>query len=397
MEDNQFWDELANRLRQEPAQTFREGDWAAVHQRIRVKGKRRAAWFWPLIAGLVLIGNNLIWYLLLPQAATPSAQPPAAMQRDTVILIRERLIRDTVWQKTPPPLFKHAEQPPLWSQQTPPALPQPEMNTTTVSEAFSAFAENSAGHRPGITTSPRVPNAALHPPQSARFGLEAPFTVSIVPARSTYPRVAKGATNLLVTADVGGAAFLSENAPRMHLWQAGAKVYLMPGKWGATAGLHHLQASEKPAQTGPELGWLAACATCPASPDFPDRVRLQWTEFQMGLAYRFALPNRKTEVLVSAVGQLRGPVQQYRHFRFENYGGPLIEVDDRSREESGLYWNGWSTSMSVVHRIAGNFGLSGSVQGRWVDGVTPGLMPASLGLNAGLVWYVRSKSGRHFE
>ena len=148
MEDNQFWDELANRLRQEPAQTFREGDWAAVHQRIRVKGKRRAAWFWPLIAGLVLIGNNLIWYLLLPQAATPSAQPPAAMQRDTVILIRERLIRDTVWQKTPPPLFKHAEQPPLWSQQTPPALPQPEMNTTTVSEAFSAFAENSAGHRP---------------------------------------------------------------------------------------------------------------------------------------------------------------------------------------------------------------------------------------------------------
>lgn len=391
MEDNQFWDELANRLRQEQAQPFREGDWAVVHQRIRVKDKRRAGWFWPLIAGLVLIGNNLVWYLLLPQATTPSAQAPAAFQRDTVILIRERLIRDTVWQKTPAQIFKQAEQPPLWSQQATPALPQTFTNTATIPEALPAFAINSAGHDPGIAASSRVPNATLYPLQSARFGLEAPFTVSIIPARSASPRVTKAATSLLIAADAGGAIFFSKNVSRMNLWQAGATLYLMPGKWGSAVGFRRLQATENPALTGPELGWPAACATCPASPDFPDRVNLQWTEFQMGLAYRFALPNRKTELLVSAVGQLRSPVNQYRHFRFENYGGPLIEVDDRSREESGLYWNGWSTSMSVVHRIAGNFGLSGSVQGRWTDGVNPVLMPASVGLNVGLVWYVRSK------
>ncbi|MDZ4681093.1 MAG: hypothetical protein SGI94_11700 [Saprospiraceae bacterium] len=84
---------------------------------------------------------------------------------------------------------------------------------------------------------------------------------------------------------------------------------------------------------------------------------------------------------------MRSSVKQYRHFRFENYGGPLVEVDNWSREESGLYWNGWSSSVSVIHRITGNFGVSGSMQWRWVDGVNPGLMPASsIGLNAGLVW-----------
>jgi len=388
MEDNQFWDELANRLRQEQAQTFREGDWAAVHQRIRVKGKRRAAWFWPLIVGLVLIGNNLIWYLLLQQAATPTTQAPIAMQCDTVMLIRERVIRDTVWQKMPTPLFMPAEQQPLRVQQAIPVLSQPIMNPTTLPEALPAFAVNSGVHRPEMAISPRIPDAALRPLQSERFGLLAPFSASIVPARSAYPLVAERATSLLIAADVGAAVFFSENVSRMHLWQAGAKVYLMPGKWGATAGLYHLQASENPAQTGPELGWQAACATCPASPDFPDRVRLQWTEFQMGLAYRFALPNRKkTEILLSAAGQLRSSVKQYRHFRFENYGGPLVEVDNWSREESGLYWNGWSSSVSVIHRITGNFGVSGSMQWRWVDGVNPGLMPASsIGLNAGLVW-----------
>lgn len=392
MEDNQFWDELANRLRQEQAQTFREGDWAAVHQRIQVKGKRRAAWFWPLIAGLVLIGNNLVWYLLLPQAATPSTQAAAVMQRDTVVLIRERVIRDTVWQKMPTPAFKLAEQPALRSQQATPALPQALANTATIPEALPDFAINSAGHDAGMDTSARVPNAALYPLQSKRFGLETPFTVSIVPSRSGHPRVAKRETNLLIAADVGGSIFFSENVSRMHLWQAGATLYLMPGKLGSAFGIRSVYAMENPAQTGPELGWTTACPTCPASPEFPDRVRLQWTEFQMGLAYRFALPTRKkTEILLSAVGQLRSPVAQYRHFRFENYGGPLIEVDNWSRQESGLYWNGWSSTVSVVHRIARNFGLSGSLEGRWVDGVNPGLMPASVGVRAGLVWYARSK------
>jgi len=392
MEDNQFWDELANRLRQEQAQTFREGDWAAVHQQIRAQGKHRAAWFWPLIAGLVLIGNNLVWYLLLPQAATPSTQTPAAaLQRDTVILIRERVIRDTVWQKMPAQFFKPTEQPPLRSQQATPASPQASRSTATIPEALPAFAINSTGQLQGIATSPQVPNAALYPLQSERFGLEAPFTVSIIPARPAHPRVAKDATSLLIAADVGGAVFYSENVSGMHLWQAGATLYLMPGKLGSAFGVRRLHATENTAETGPELGWPVGCAACPASPDFPDRVSLNWTEFQMGLAYRFALPNRKTELLVSAVGQLRSPVTQYRHFRFENYGGPLIEVDDRYRQESGLYWNGWSTSLSVVHRISGNFGLSGSLEGRWTDGVTPGLMPASVGVRAGLVWYARGK------
>ncbi|MFM9946614.1 MAG: hypothetical protein ACKV1O_01620 [Saprospiraceae bacterium] len=390
MEDNQFWDELANRLRQEQAQTFREGDWAAVHQRIRVKGKRRAAWFWPLIAGLVLIGNNLIWYLLLPQAATPSTQAPVAMQCDTVVLIRERVVRDTVWQKMPAPAFKQAEQSPLQSPQAIPALHQAFTNTVTIPEALPAFAINSAGHDPGMDTSSRVPNAALYPLRSRRFGLETPFTVSIIPAGSGNPRVAKRETSLLIAADVGGSIFFSENVSGMHLWQAGATLYLMPGKLGSTFGVRSLYATENPSQTGPELGWTTACPSCPASPDFPDRVSLQWTEFQMGLAYRFALPYRKkTEILLSAVGQLRSPIAQYRHLRFENYGGPLVEVDDRSRQESGLYWNGWSSSVSVVHRIARNFGVSGSLEGRWTDGVNPGLMPASVGVRAGLVWYAR--------
>lgn len=390
MEDNQFWDELANRLRQEQPQTFREGDWAAVHQRIRVKDKRRAAWFWPLIAGLVLIGNNLVWYLLLPQGATPSTQAPAAMQRDTVVLIRERVIHDTIWQKIPARAFKLSEQQSLRSQQETPALPQALANTATIPETLPVFAINSAGNRPGKDTSSRVPNAGLYPLQSQRFGLEAPFTVSIIPARSGNPRVNKHETNLLIAADVGGSIFFSENVSQMNLWQAGATLYLMPGKWGGAFGFRSLYATENPAQTGPELGLLTACPSCPASPDFPDRVSLQWTEFQMGLAYRFPLPYRKkTEILLSAVGQLRSPIAQYRHFRFENYGGPLIEVDDRYRQESGLYWNGWSSSVSVVHRIARNFGLSGSLEGRWVDGVNPGLMPASVGVRAGLVWYAR--------
>ena len=389
MEDNQFWDELANRLRQEQPQSFREEDWTAVHQRIQAKGKRRAGWFWPLMAGLVLIGNNLVWYLLLPGTTVPTTQSPIAMSCDTVFLIRERVIRDTVWQTQ---AFKPVLQQALQRQQPKPAMSQSTLNTTPLPQAWPAFAVNSAALPPEtVTAPPRVPDAALPPLQSSRLSLLAPFTAAMIPARSAYPpRVPKRTTSLLVSADVGGSIYFSENVSRMNLWQAGATVYLMPGKLGATVGLRRLYATESPAQTGPELGWRAECPTCPASPDFPDRVSLQWTDFQMGLAYRFALPYRKkTEILLSAAGQLRSPVAQYRHFRFENYGGPLVELDDRSRQESGLYWNGWSSRISVVHRITGNFGVSGSLEGRWIDGVNPGIMPASVGLNAGLVWYVR--------
>ncbi|NUN99539.1 MAG: hypothetical protein HUU01_02865 [Saprospiraceae bacterium] len=388
MEDNQFWDELANRLRQEQPQPFREEDWAAVHQRIQKKGSSRPGWFWPLMAGLVLIGNNLVWYLLWPGAAMASSEAPAAIGCDTVVLIRERVIRDTIWQKIPPQPLKPAKQrSPLRHQPAITVAPDAMMKTAASPEIQPDVSASTAVPRSGMGALPRLPIATFSFLQPERSGLLAPFRASILPARSNHPLIAKPTTRLLINAEAGGAAFLPEKISRMHLWQGGATIYLMPGKWGVSAGLYRLHATENPPETGPKLGWSAECPTCPASPDFPGKVSLQWTEFQVGLAYRFALPIRKTEILLSAAGQLRSPATQFRHFRFENYGGPLVEMDDRNREESGLYWNGWSSRVTVVHRITRNFGVSAGVQGRWSGGVNPGIMPASLGLNAGLVWY----------
>ncbi len=388
MEDNQFWDELAKRLRQEPAQNFREEDWATVHQRIQVKGKRRAVWFWPLIGGLVLMGNNLIWYLLLPQLTASSTMDSTVLHTDTVILIRERVVHDTLWQQISAQPNLPAEQLPLWRQHKTTAQIQPIINKTPAPEALPPIGRRTAADRPEKMASVRVPNTPLRPLLSEHLAVMAPFTASIIPARSNYPIVARRTTSLLIAADGGGGTFMSEKLSRMHLQEAGASLYIMPGKWGITTGLFKLHAKENPPAAGPGLGWPVECATCPGPSDFPDKVSVQWTSFHMGLAYRVALPNRKTELLLSVAGQLRGPVEQYRHFRFEDYGSTPILVDDRYRQESGLYWNGWSSRMSIVHRISGHLGVSGSVHGRWPGGVTPKLVPASIGLNAGLVWYV---------
>ncbi len=392
MEDNQFWDELANRLRQQPEQPFREEDWATVHQRIRATGKRRAWWFWPLLAGLVLIGNNLLWYLLLPANLTTTTPALAVGQRDTVVLIRERVIRDTVWQKIPASLVEKAATLTQTPRIQPPAaaLSQPVIKNTIVSESLPAFAKNdSTDHHIETPISPRIPTVALRPQQAAQAELLTPFSASLVPTRSGSPDAPKPVTNLLIAADGGGAAFLSKKLSHMHQWQAGVSLYALAGKWGGTLGIHRVHATENPAVTGPEIGWSPACPTCPGPSNFPDRVSLQWTAFQVGVAHRVTLPNRKTEFLLSLTGQLRSQVKQYRHFVFENYGGPRIEIEDWYREDAGLYWNGWNGSVSVVHRIAGKLGVSGTLEGQWPGGVRPDFLPASMGLRAGIVWYAR--------
>lgn len=418
MEDKNFWDELAKRLRQEHPQPFEEDDWAAVHRRLRLQRKRRpGTGFWALLAALVFLGNNLVWWLLWPETGPSSASVATALHCDTVYVVRELNASSRVpgVQSSPAsprpkgymPLFQAQDSAPEGNRYRP-NWSNPTENKTRTAEPESQTAPGDwpaaidtqtrraepEGQTPraGIARSSRVPG--IQPGKEE--GLSPLFPRwHIAPAAPARPepiamltRVAESrpaAPARWLSAGAGSAWFPGSGASNAWLRHYGASVYLLPGRWGGIAGLRQMSAGEEPAQAPAQLGLPGDCATCPAAGN-PARVRLHWLELQLGVACRLPLGGPATHFLLGATGQLRGPVTQDRHYRFDLYGGPPIEVDDHYREKNGLYWNGWTGSFSVFHRLGKHLAVSGSLEGRWPSGVRPRLTPPSAGATVGLAW-----------
>lgn len=392
MEDNNFWDELAKRLRQEQAQPFQEDDWAAVHGRLRQQRKRRGVggWLWPVLAILLFFVNNLVWWQLWKQSAQTREFPMPTFQEDTVLLIRERILRDTVWKYIPSSSgylpahsvdqsdssVKHADQQP---QST--AIFRPDTALLTRPAVLPIPA--------GGAQSSRLAKPVL--PLATRWGLSLPsprLLISPVPSFWNPRPVRDG--EVFVEAGVGAGMFVAPGVPDAWVWQYGASAFFLPASWGFVVGARQWHAGENPVQTAAKLGLPDDCENCPAA-GYPDRVRLEWVEFQIGPVYRLPWPKGRTKLYVAALGHLRGRADQYRHFYFEQYGpSPPIEVDDRYREKPGLYWNGFSGKLSATHRLANRLALFGALEGRWPAGVNLRLTPPSAGLNLGLAWYFRN-------
>lgn len=381
-EEQSFWDELAKRLRQEQEQPFREEDWASVHRQLQERRKRRGGWIWPAIAVLFFLGNNLIWWLLWQQSRQHTATPAPGMRPDTVLLIRERIVRDTIWHDNPAATgqqniirYPSGLSGPL----------KPEKSETT---AFSAQ-----------HISPQTTPVASEPGAEPDAGLPVP-TLAAPPARliATPPHIPliaappvllhKANPRRTFVAEISaGPGFFSGLAPsEAWLRQYGGSLSYLHGAWGIALGLRGWQAGENPDQQAAKIGLPDECENCPSAA-YPDQVRLQWTEMQFGPVYRLPWPKGRTRLYVSLLGHLRGRVDQYRHFTIKLYGtDPPIEVDDRYREPAGLYWNGFSGRLSATHRLYKGLALYGALEARSPAAVTPYWTPSSLGLNLGLAW-----------
>lgn len=388
MEDQHFWDELAKRLRQEQPQSFQEEDWAAMHGRLRLQRKRRSAgaWLWPAAAVCFFLINNLVWWQLWQKREAPDILPQT--RKDTVFQIRERILRDTVWQyvSAAPSVYSPLSvvQKGISEANNREVNNETEEKSITHSEneagavpVAAIFPQKTAGFRSSEILNPLTNRAQLivSPP---RF-LPAPeiFTLAPVPVRDPA---------LFVEADAGYGRFAASAA---FIRQYGASLSVLPASWGVSVGIRAWHAAENPDQAPAKLGLPDDCENCPAA-GYPDRVRLQWLEFQFGPVYRLPWLNGRTKLYAAALGHLRGRVDQYRHFYFEQYGpSPPIEVEDRFREEPGLYWNGLSGKLSATHRLTNRLALYGALEGRWPVGVNPRVAPPSAGLNLGLAWYFR--------
>lgn len=391
MEERNFWDELANRLRQEQPQSFQEEDWAAVHGRLRRQRKRRVAgaWFWPAAAVFLFLINNLVWWQLWRKQDLPAVLP--SHRQDTVFLIRERVLRDTVWLDSSHSAFilnqKKSVEKDIIKQG-----PDQEPGKKTLENEVNRW-ENDAATIPVIPVIPKQPDLRtpledFHALPPAPAGLIViPPRIHLTPARPLiHPTPARKPEFWLET-DAGYGRFAGSDA---FVRQFGASVSLLPASWGFTVGARAWHAGENPDKTAAKLGLPDSCETCPAA-GFPTRVRLQWLEFQFGPVYRLPWLKGRTSLYLSALGHLRGRAKQYRHFYFEQYGpSPPIEVDDHYREKAGLYWNGCSAKLSATHRLTPRLVLYGALEGRWPAGVNPRLTPASAGLNLGLAWYFRN-------
>ena len=394
MEDNNFWDELARRLRQEQPQPFQEEDWATVHRQLRVKRKRRAGWLWPMLTVLAFLANNLIWWLLWQQPKSDSRQNVA--QRDTIYLIQERIVHDTMWRFStqttgtnylPAPTRDDPDQPvPIFGQdkisdKTVDEPPPAKKTVFTPTLSISDQAQEPATNRHSDN---------LFMPLPLRFQIpDAPPRMILVSEAHIQPVVPHRSPKVFLAAEAGNAWFLASGTSRAYLRQFGASFHVLSGQWGAVAGFRRWYAAENPKQTAATLGLPDECENCPVA-GYPDQVRLQWTEFQLGLVYQLPLNSKKTNIYLSALGQLRGAAEQYRHFHFEQYNSPPIEIEDRYQEKSGLYWNGCSGKVSVAQRLMGRLSLYGTLEGRWPAGVNPRLTPPAVGLNLGLAWHFRS-------
>lgn len=393
MEDRNFWDELANRLRQEQPQSFQEEDWAAVHGRLRQQQqrKRRVAgvWFWPAAAVFFFLINNLVWWQLWQKREIPAASPPNL--QDTVFLIRERVLRDTVWQYLPHSAFI-INQKNIVEKDVNKQGPEQEPGNKTL-ENEVARRENDTATIPGLIgivkqLNLQAPIKDFHALLPAPAGLIViPPRIQLMPARPlVHPTLARD-PELWAAADAGYGRFAAADAFIRHY---GASLSVLPASWGFTVGMRAWHAGENPDETAVKLGLPDSCETCPAS-GFPTRVRLQWLEFQFGPVYRLPWLKGRTNLYLSTLGHLRGRVRQYRHFYFEQYGpSPPIEVDDHYQEKAGLYWNGCSAKLLATHRLTRRLALYGALEGRWPAGVNPRLTPASAGLNLGLAWYFRN-------
>lgn len=394
MEDNHFWDELARRLRQEQSQPFQEEDWASVHRQLRVQRKRRPGWLWPLLIALAFLGNNLIWCWLWQRPANGQRSADAGSRRDTIYLIQERIIRDTFWQQTArytgTPYHsaaspKRYNRPALLSEKNEVIHPAtPDTGMTPKTDFTSALFAGAGPEKTATRPNPDYLQALLP------FRLQAPTRPArLVPVSGTrlIKVVNRRAAKLFLTADAGNGWFVPTGTSGAYLRHFGAAFHALSGQWGTVAGLRRWYAAENPKQTPAALGLPDDCENCPVA-GYPDQVRLEWLEFQLGLVYQLPLPG-KTRVYLGAMGQLRGQVDQYRHFHFDQYGGPPIDVEDRYREKSGLYWSGWGGKIMATHRLWGPLALNGSLDGRWPAGVNPRLTPASVSVNLGLAWYFK--------
>lgn len=390
MEDQHFWDELAKRLRQEQAQPFQEEDWVAVHGRLRQQRKRRfmGAWFWPAAAVLFFLINNLAWWQLWRKQDLPAVLP--YHRQDTVFLIRERVLRDTVWRYLPHSAFIINQKNTIEKHKNRQDPEQEPGNKPLESEV--ARRADDAPASPDVVvfakqTDLRTPLEASRA-LPVRTGLIAlPPRILILPAQSLLKPTPAREPKLWAAADAGYGRFAASDAFIRHI---GASVSLLPASWGFTVGARAWHAGENPDKTAAKLGLPDSCETCPAA-GFPTRVRLQWLEFQFGPVYRLPWLKGRTSLYLSALGHLRGRVEQSRHFYFEQYGpSPPIEVDDVYREEAGLYWNGFSGKLSATHRLTNRLALYGAIEGRWPVGVNPPMAPPSTGLNLGLAWYFRN-------
>lgn len=394
MEDNHFWDELARRLRQEPTQPFEEEDWASVHRQLRVKRKRRPGWLWPLLIALAFLGNNLIWCWLWPNPESARHETNANLRRDTIYLIQERILHDTFWQQSsqytgtthhsaafPERCNRRA----LLSEKDEDIHPAtPDTGMTPKTDFTSALFAREGFNKPAVPFSTGLLPAPMP------FQLQAPARLPLlipVSGNGLIQVADRRAMELFFTGDAGHGWFVHPGTSGAYLRHFGAAFHALSGQWGAVAGLRRWYAAENPKQTPAALGLPDDCENCPVA-GYPDQVRLQWLEFQLGLVYQLPLRG-KTRVYLSAMGQVRGQVDQYRHFHFDQYGGPPIDVEDRYREKSGLYWSGWGGKILATHRLWGPLALNGSLDGRWPAGVNPRLTPASVGVNLGLAWYFK--------